>query len=80
MLELFKSLAEILHDYKEYAFMAIIMVCSGTAIVKLYGDNKRKEQKILELAMNVTRARLKTAEVLRDLRGALEAIERKISQ
>ena len=82
MIDIFGAVADMLKTYGVYGFMAIIIVSAGLAITKLWKEMKVKDAKvqerdaqILELAMNAQRGRLKTAEVLRDVKEALLAIK-----
>lgn len=64
------ELAIFLRDYKEYAFMALMVL----SIVRLYGELKRKNAQILELAMASQRARMKTSEALRNMKEVLAMV------
>ncbi len=82
VIDIFGAVADMLKTYGVYGFMAIIIVSAGLAITKLWKEMKVKDAKvqerdaqILELAMNAQRGRLKTAEVLRDVKEALLAIK-----
>lgn len=71
------TLAALLRDYKEYAVMAVLVGVLVTAITKLWIENKKKENTILELALTSQQARLKTAEAIREMKHVLAAISDK---
>lgn len=72
--EQISTLAALLRDYKEYAVMAVLVGVLVTAITKLWIENKKKENAILELALTSQSARLKTAEAIREMKHVLASM------